>query len=66
VHSKSPSCPYPHANYNFKETGDDDSQIVSIMKARVIGRRDKKWHDRSERHFEVVATRFSIRSEKAF
>jgi hypothetical protein len=29
------------------------------------GRRDK-WHDRSERHFEVVATRFNIRSEKAF
>jgi len=39
---ESRSCPYPHANFNFKETGDDDSQIIFIMKARVMGRTEEE------------------------
>jgi hypothetical protein len=39
---ESPSCPYPHANFDFKETGDDYSQIIFIMKARVMGRRGER------------------------
>jgi hypothetical protein len=35
---ESPSWPYPHANFSFKETGDDVSKIIFIMKARVMGR----------------------------
>jgi hypothetical protein len=37
---ESQSC--PHANFNLKETGDDDSQIIFIRKARVMGRRKEE------------------------
>jgi hypothetical protein len=39
---ESQSCPYPHANFNFKETGYDASQIIFIRKARVMGRREEE------------------------
>ncbi len=44
--------------FEVKETGDDVSQMIFIKESKVdskTGRRDKKGHDRSERHFEVVA-----------
>ncbi len=35
-------CPYPHANFIFKETWDDASQIVFRREAKVMGRREEE------------------------
>jgi len=39
---ESRSCPYPRANFNFKETGDDASRIIFVRKASVMGRREEE------------------------